>query len=348
MKERCYHHHAKLWWCTAPVCKYFMCVRVHVFVSFLRVSKLAKPNPTRASTSLLHEAFSKKNLEKFTVVIASWLDCRQLGFTITQKQNDMKNFLVFCWTAKEAGLWNAVSVHIKEHLPLSRTTVAERIERNTNETTLHSPQKKHKCTRQLRFQNILQLVEWLASQRAVLHVLHWIFMLMMCLKSSKRRFTCQHNIMTHYWRGLSNKSSKISSRTITQGTQRDLKQEKENIPLQMDAISKFFIKIKKKKKKKKKEKKTHNSHELSFLAFHRYRHIRKLSHSAECDCRRQHWFSWLITIQRGSGFFHPSCSQNRMSWSVCWPNNTSHSRQIRKKLNKCHSSPCATVVWYEE
>ena len=47
-----------------------------------------------------------------------------------------------------------------------------------------------------------------------------------CLKTSKRRFTCQHNIMTHYWRGLSNKSSKISSRTITQGTQRDLKQEK--------------------------------------------------------------------------------------------------------------------------
>ena len=34
--------------------------------------------------------------------------------------------------------------------------------------------------RQLRFQNILQLVEW-SSQRAVLHVLHRIFMLMMCV-----------------------------------------------------------------------------------------------------------------------------------------------------------------------
>ena len=138
MKEKCYYHHAKFWWCTAPVCKYFMCVRVHVFVSFLkRVSKLAKPNPTmqaRASTSLLHEAFSKKILEKFTVVIASWLDCRQLGFTITQKQNDMKQLCT-------------------------------------------PPLKKHKCTRQLRFQNILQLVEW-SSQRAVLHVLHGIFMLM--------------------------------------------------------------------------------------------------------------------------------------------------------------------------
>ena len=39
----------KFWRCTAPVCKYCMSVRVHVFVSFLkRVSKLAKPNPTRA------------------------------------------------------------------------------------------------------------------------------------------------------------------------------------------------------------------------------------------------------------------------------------------------------------
>ena len=81
-----------------------MCVRVHVFVSFLkRVSKLAKPNPTKASTGLLHEAFSKKIWEKFTVVIASRLDCRQLGFTITQKQNDMKNFLVFL-NSEEAGL----------------------------------------------------------------------------------------------------------------------------------------------------------------------------------------------------------------------------------------------------
>ena len=74
------------------------CACIYLWVFLRRVWKLAKPNPTmqaRASTSLLHEAFSKKILEKFTVVIASWLDCRQLGFTITQKQNDMKNFFVF-------------------------------------------------------------------------------------------------------------------------------------------------------------------------------------------------------------------------------------------------------------
>ena len=211
------------------VCKYFMCVpRVQVFVSFLkRVSKLAKPNPTmqaRASTSLLHEAFSKKILEKFTVVIASWLDCRQLGFTITQKQNDMKNFLVFL-NSEEAGLWSAVSVHMKEHLPLSRTRVAERIERNTNETTLHSPTEETQMHKTVAFSEHSSTC-WMIIAESCLACVALNFMLMMCLKSSKRRFTCQHNTMTHYCRGLSNKSSKISRRTITQGTQRDLKQEK--------------------------------------------------------------------------------------------------------------------------
>ena len=149
-------------------CLQIFCVRVPVFVNFLkRVSKLA---------SLLHEAFSKNFLEKF---IASWLDCRQLGFTITQKQNDIKTCLVIL-NSEVAGPWNAVSVHMKEHLPLSRTRVAEPIEKNTNETTLHSPTEETQMHKTVAFSEHLQLVEW-SSQRAVLHVLHWIFMLMMCV-----------------------------------------------------------------------------------------------------------------------------------------------------------------------
>ena len=156
----------------------YVCVRVHVFVSFLkRVSKLAKPNPTRASTSLLHEAFSKKILEKFTVVIASWLDCRQLGFTITQKQNHTKNFLVFL-NSEEAGLWNAVSVHMKEHPPLSRTRVEERIERNTNETTLLSHRRHTNAQDSCVFRTFFNLLN---DHPRELHVLHWNFMLMMCV-----------------------------------------------------------------------------------------------------------------------------------------------------------------------
>ena len=168
----------------------------------------------------------RKNSGKFTGVIVSWLDCRQLGFTITQKQNDMKNFLVCFEQRRSRPLKWGESAHEG-----TSPSHAQGLQNGLKETQLRQlctpPQKKHKCTRQLRFQNILQLVEW-SSQRVVVHVLHWIFMLMMivCLKSSKRRFTCQHYIMTHYCRGLSNKSSKISSRTITQGTQRDFKQEK--------------------------------------------------------------------------------------------------------------------------
>ena len=122
MKEKCYYHHAKFWWCTAPVCKYFVCVRVHVFVSFLkRVSKLAKPNPTRASTVFYTRRF-RKILEKFTVVIASWLNCRQLGFTITQKQNDMKNFLVFFEQRRSRPLKCGERAHERAPPPLTHNS----------------------------------------------------------------------------------------------------------------------------------------------------------------------------------------------------------------------------------
>ena len=136
----------------------------------------------------------------------------------------MKNFVFL--NSEEAGLWNAVSVHMKEHLPLSRTRVAERIERNTNETTLHSPTEETPMHKTVAFSEN-SLTCWMIIPESCLACVALNFYANdVCLKSSKRRFTCQHNIMTHYWRGLSNKSSKISSRTITQGTQRDLKQEK--------------------------------------------------------------------------------------------------------------------------
>ena len=141
---------------------------------FKRVSKLPTTNPTTASTSLLHEAFPKKKFWKVYRCNCK-VDSTVVNWDSLSHKSRMtwKTFSFFFLNSEEAGLWNAVSVHMKEHPPpplsLSLThkglvTVAERIERNTNETILHPPppphtQKKHKCTsRQLRFRTFFNLL----------------------------------------------------------------------------------------------------------------------------------------------------------------------------------------------
>ena len=80
-----------------------------------------------------------------------------------------------------------------------------------------------------------------------------------CLKSSKRRFTCQHHhdpLLTWAQQKIQQNLKQDYNTRHTERSQTG----KENIPMQMDAISKFFIKKIKKKKK-------HNSNELNFWLF---------------------------------------------------------------------------------
>ena len=60
MKEKCYYHHANFG-DAQPLSANIVCVRVHVFVSFLkRVSKLAKPILLELAQVFYTRRFRKK------------------------------------------------------------------------------------------------------------------------------------------------------------------------------------------------------------------------------------------------------------------------------------------------